>query len=41
MSGLCLWSIGVALSFENVCEIYISDGERDGVEKTLAANVYK
>ena len=26
-----------ALSFENVCEIYISDGERDGLEKTLAA----
>ena len=41
MSGLCLWYIGVARSFENVCEIYISDGERDGLEKTLAAYVYK
>ena len=39
------WSLSMiywcALSFENVCEIYISDGERDGLEKTLASYVYK
>ena len=41
MSGRCLWSITVALSFENVCEIYTLDGAREGLEKKLATNVYK
>ena len=41
MSGLCLLSITVALSFENVCEIYTLDGARQGLEKWLARNVYK
>ena len=41
MIGRCLWYIGVALSFENVCEILISDEARKGLEKWLAANVYK
>ena len=40
MSGRCLWSITVALSFENVCEIYTLDdtldGAREGLEKWLA-----
>ena len=27
--------------FENVCEIYISDGARESLSKWLAANVYK
>ena len=40
MSGGCLWSITVALSFENVCEIYTLDdtldGAREGLEKWLA-----
>ena len=42
------WSfsmITVALSFENVCEIYTLDdtldGAREGLEKCLATNVYK
>ena len=39
MSGLCLLSITVALSFENVCEIYTLDGARKGLEKWLARNV--
>ena len=41
MSGRCLWYISVALRFENVCEIRISDEARKGLEKWLAANVYK
>ena len=33
MSGRCPLSISVALIFENVCEIYISDGARDKASK--------
>jgi len=31
----------VALSFENVCEIYISDGAWEGLEKWLAATTIR
>ena len=41
MSGRCLGSISVALSFENVSDIYISDGTRESIEKWLAAYLYK
>ena len=39
MDGRCLWSISVALSFENVWEIYISDGAQnwEGLNLWLAA----
>ena len=36
-----IYYISVALSFENVCEIRFSDEVRKGLEKWLAANVYK
>ena len=37
MSGRCLWSISVTLRSENVCEIYISDGAREGLEKMVSS----